>query len=401
MPLFNVDWESRIDYNVIRKYRVERVIKKMQEYDLDAILACRVENVRYITGHRPLWWPHAGNVTRNSALVSKDGRIIAFVASGDLDRARKAISWIDPKDIRALAALEDPGIIRNSVEKIFVPALKEMGVDKGRIGLDAGTFLLFEALRNALPNANFVDGDSVINEAKAIKSNEEVKAIKLACLGADEGMFAALDTVAIGVRECEVLAEAMRAMYRLGMEIPQCNLIVASGDHTAPLHRFASDKLIQYGDLVLLDLGGCFNGYFAEGTRTVIVGKPTKEQKEIYTLVYRMMNQITKSLKPGLTNEELAQAVKGVLEGSEWEKYQFFGILGHGIGISPFEYPLVREIAMSGGKNFKFEPGMVFAFEPGLFVPGIGGVRLENTIVVTETGNEVLNKVPYDENLIE
>jgi Xaa-Pro aminopeptidase len=326
--------------------------------------------------------------------------VVAFPSSGDVERARKAISWLPKDNIEGLAALEDPGIIETVVNKQFVPIFKKMGAEKGRIGLDATTFMLMTTLQKALPNAKVVDGDQALAEAKVVKNSEEIKCMRNAALGADIGLHAAMKSIEVGKRECEVLGEAMKAMYTNGMEVPQCNLIVASGDHTCPLHRFASDRMINHGDLVFMDLGGCFTGYFSDATRTIIFGKPTNAQKEIYKAVYGMIQEIGRSMKPGTTNIELNEKVRGTLKGTKFEKHSYFGVLGHAIGIGPFESPLIGEPAASGEKVFKLEPGMIFSMEPGVFVEGVGGVRLENQFLVTETGVESLERTPYDENLL-
>lgn len=400
MVLFDVDWEIRVDWGRLREYRVQRAVEMMKAHDLDAILACRVENMRYLTGHRPLWWTHGGNVTRNHGIISRDGEVTAFVSSGDLDRAKDTMTWLPKENVQPLAALEDPGIIKTVVNKQFLPVFKKTGADKGRIGVDATTMMLMTTLQKTMPSAKIVDGDQALSEAKMIKNSEEIKCMRTAATGADIALHAAMQAIDVGKRECEVLGEAMKAMYSMGMEVPQCNLIVASGDHTCPLHRFASDRIINYGDLVFMDLGGCFNGYFSDCTRTIIFGEPTNAEKEIYRAVYGMIQEINRSLKPGITNVEFNERVRGTLKGTKFEKYGFFGVLGHGIGTSPFERPIVGDLAATGEKEFKFQPGMTFSFEPGVFVQGVGGIRLENNMTVTETGNEVFNKTPYDEKLL-
>jgi Xaa-Pro aminopeptidase len=389
-----------MDWDTLRRYRVQRAVEMMKKQDLDAILACRVENMRYLTGHRPLWWPSSLNVTRNAAIISKNGEVTAFISSGDLDRAKKVITWLPRDCLQPLAALESPGIIETVVNKQFVPVLKKMGSDKGRIGLDASTFMLMTSFQKALPNAKIVDGDQALSEAKVIKNSEEIKCMRNAALGVDVGLHAAIKTIDVSKRECEVLGEAMKAMYTIGMEIPQANQIVASGGHTSPLHRFASDKIINHGEFVFMDLGGCFNGYFSDATRTVIFGKPTDDQKDIYRAVYGMIQEIERSLKPGITNVELDEKVRGTLKGTKFEKHSYFGVLGHSIGIGPFESPVVGDPAATGEKVFKFEPGMIFSFEPGVFVDAVGGVRLENQYLVTATGTESLERTPYDERLL-
>ena len=188
------------------------------------------------------------------------------------------------------------------------------------------------------------------------------------------------------------------------MEVPQCNLIVTSGDGTAPLRRFASDRQIQWGELVFMDLGGCFNGYFSDFTRTVIFGKPSEQHKKIYKAVYGMMEEIKRTLKPGNTNADVNKAARKVVVDHGFKGHDYLGLLGHSIGVTGLTYPIIGEIAAVGSEHeIALKPGMIFSLEPGIFIPGTpggGGVRLEDTLLVTEDGNEVLTKTPYDEALL-
>ena len=170
-----------------------------------------------------------------------------------------------------------------------------------------------------------------------------------------------------------------------------------------PLYRFATDKPIRRDEFVLMDLGGCFNGYFSDSTRTVVHGKPTERQKEVYQAVYCAIQAIFKAMKPGAGNKEVYQAVRRAIADHGLEKEAYFGVLGHSIGISGLEAPFIGERVLSGDQRFsefKLQPGMVFSMEPTVAVDGVGGVRLEDTVLITETGNEVLSTAPYDEKLL-
>ena len=221
---------------------------------------------------------------------------------------------------------------------------------------------------------------------------------------ASYAMDRAIKSIDAGVRECEVLAEAMHSLYSNGMEAPQCSLIVTSGDGTAPLRRFASDKKINWGELVFMDLGGCFNGYYSDFTRTVIFGKPNDQQKRIYTAVYEMIMAIHRTMKPGNTNKDVNDAARKVVIDSGFKGHDYLGLLGHSIGLSGLTYPVIGEVAAVGSEDIvELKPGMIFSMEPGIFIPGVpggGGVRLEDTILITEDGNEVFTKTPFDENLL-
>jgi Xaa-Pro aminopeptidase len=212
----------------------------------------------------------------------------------------------------------------------------------------------------------------------------------------------AVEFIKPGVRECDVLGVIMNTFYANGMEVPQCNLIVASGENTAPIHRFASDRMIRRGDLVFMDLGGCFNGYFSDVTRTIVVGKPNDDQVKIFRAVYDSILATRETMKPGVTNIEVNEAARAAKTKHGFEGY--LGVLGHGIGVSAFAPPLIGDISATGEKVFEFQPNMTFSIEPTITIPGIpggGGARLEDCFRVTEDGNEVLSgNVPYCEKLL-
>jgi Xaa-Pro aminopeptidase len=399
---YAVDWVDRIDFAAIRKYRSQNLQEKIREHGLDALMCFRAENIRYMTGMRPLWWP-ISFITRNAAIMAQTGPPVLYVTSGDAARCRLTMKWLPEGNIRPCATMEDPGIVKTMVEREFLPALRQMGVMEGRIAIDAATTAIFQELKNALPKAEWVDGDQCVKDAAAIKHPEEIKCMRLSVQMADVAMEKAMRRIGTGVRECEVLATAMHTLYSFGMEVPQCSLIVASGENTAPLHRFASDKPIRRGDLVFMDLGGCFNGYFSDFTRTVCLGQPNEQQKRIYTAVYETMMNIVETMKPGATNEQVNRSARGVIKKHGFEEYGFHGLLGHSIGMSGLTAPLIGELAATGEKVFELQPGMIFSLEPTITIPGVpggGGVRLENNILITENGNEVLNKTPYCQKML-
>lgn len=400
---FNVDWTKRIDFDLLRRERTEKLNEKIKKNGLDALLCFKAENIRYMTGYRPLWWP-ISFLTRNAGVMAADQDPILFPTSGCYERCRDTMSWMKKENIRPLATMEDPGIVENEVKKKFLPAFEELRITEGKIGVDHVSMLVLMKLKEAFPKAEFVNGDHCVLDAQVIKNSEEIKCMRISSEIAGYAMDKAIKSIHAGIRECEVLAEAMHVLYSFGMETPQCNLIVTSGDGTAPLRRFASDKLINWGELVFLDLGGCFNGYFSDFTRTVILGKPNGIQKKIYRAVYQMMMEIQNTMKPGKTNAEVNEAARKVVIDCGFKGYDYLGLLGHSIGVTGLTYPVVGEVAAMGSEHVtELKPGMIFSMEPGIFIPqtpGGGGIRLEDTILITEDGNEVLTKTPYDENLL-
>ena len=398
---FAVDWVDRVDFVALRQWRREHLQEKMRGLGIDGVISFRAENIRYFTGMRPLWWP-ISFTSRNCGIVAQGGAPILFVTSGDWARCQQTMTWLPQENIRPCATMEDDGLAKTMVWDHFLPALKELGLTRGRLAIDAVNMSVLEELKAALPEATLVPGDACLQAAKVIKNADEIALMRATNHMASIAHKRATTAIEVGVRECEVLAEAMHALYSFGMEVPQCNLIVASGDHTAPIHRFASDRIINNGELVFMDLGGCFNGYFSDVTRTVILGQPNDRQKEIYAAVYDSMMKAHEVMRPGVTNKEVNDAVRAVQRQHGFEGY--LGVLGHTIGTTAFDAPLIGDISATGEREFELEPGMVFSVEPTITIPGVkggGGVRLEDCVLITNEGSEVLSSgTPYCDRLL-
>ena len=198
-PNFVTEWEQDVDTDKLRKGRLTRAREKMKEHDVDALLVFRAENIRYITSFRPLWWPH-DFIDRNAAFLTRDGDPILYPSSGDVSRCRSTMPWLKKENIRPMASLCDPGVARNVITNEFIRAIQDAGVDSGKIGVDAATTEMFNILHEVLPNAQIVNGDEVVIDARTIKNEEEIKLIRLSCAVADVGMLTAIDTVKPGVR---------------------------------------------------------------------------------------------------------------------------------------------------------------------------------------------------------
>jgi Xaa-Pro aminopeptidase/Xaa-Pro dipeptidase len=195
----------------------------------------------------------------------------------------------------------------------------------------------------------------------------------------------------------------MRTLFRLGGEFAHlASPFVSSGERMSPPTRFATDKLIRNGDLVFIDIGACWNGYFGDVGRAVICGTPSDMQRKVYRTVYDCLMVAHRGLRPGRTNHDAAAEIKRVAASAGLEKNFIHLFIGHGLGITPNEPPYIGE-PQRGTHEVVLESGMVFAVEPLIWVPGVrggGGVRLEDTILVTEGEPEVLTRCEFDEHLL-
>jgi Xaa-Pro aminopeptidase len=397
---YQVDYEARVDFRRLRAERVRRTQDLMRQRGVDAVLLWKDENVRYLTSLRAIMIQFRSTTTYG-VLLFADGEPTLFASGGEVARAREVMPWIE--DLVAIPILDEPGLVRTVVEGEILPRLADRGLVNGRVGVDGMTLPQLRAYQELLPGAELVDGETLMQKARLIKTRDEVSLLHEASAIADAVTQAAIDAVRPGVRECEVAGEAMRVLFKLGGEFAHlASPFVASGERMSPPTRFATDKLIRDGDLVFIDIGACWNGYFGDVGRAVICGEPSAEQTLIYTTVYEALHAGIETMYPGNTNEDVARAIRDQAAKRGLEDHFINLFIGHGIGISPNEPPYIGE-QTPGAEEVILEPGMVFAVEPLIWVPGVrggGGVRLEETVLVTDEGALVLSRAPFDERLL-
>lgn len=395
-----VDYERRIGFHELREDRFERARAALAESDLDALLLWKDENVRFVSGLRAQIIQ--GKSTQlNGCLLTADGELVLFLSGGEMARAEVVMPWA--RDLQMIPIMEARGLIAGAVDNSIAPTIQRLDLTGGRIGIDELSIAQLRELERALPDIEIGDGDALMQSVRLIKTPAEIAVMQEASAIAEAVTQTAIDTVGIGVREYEVVAEAMRTLYRLGGEMAHVSSpFVASGEHLSPPNRLASDKLIREGDLVYIDIGAMWNGYYSDMGRTVVCGKPNKRQQEVYTAVYHGLMKGTEAMKTGNTNDDVAAVING-----EGEKHGFGSdfislFIGHGIGMGANEPPYVGE-ALPGAETVVLEPGMTMAVEPLIWipdVPGGAGIRLEDTIVVTDDGGVSLTRTAFDDRLL-
>ena len=397
---FHVGYERRVDLDALRRKRIAKADAERRKAGLDALLVWKDENCRYLTDLRPQLI--AGKTTAlNGALLVEGRAPILFCSGGERDRVDRTMPWVE--EVHTIPIIEEKALVDGLVKDILGPVLRQYKLTDAKLGLDESNMVFHKALTAHFPKLKVEDGDTPMQQARMIKLDEEIILIEEATALADAVCATATATVADGVRECEVAGEAMRTLFRLGGEYAHVMTpFVASGEHMAPPHRICSDKLIRHGDIVFIDIGACWGGYFGDMARAVICGKPSDEQKKIYTAVYEGLQAGIAEMRPGRTNVNSAKALIKAAD-----KYGLGGrflslFIGHGVGIGANEPPYIGE-TLPGAPTYEFKPGMVFAVEPLIWVEGIrggGGVRLEEMVLVTEDGPHVMSRAPFDEKLM-
>jgi len=228
--------------------------------------------------------------------------------------------------------------------------------------------------------------DDIIKELRMIKTEEEIKLIEDACKLADIGVMTAIEEISEGKREKEVAAKVEYVMKMEGAEKPAFDTIIASGHRSALPHGIASDKRIEKGDLVVMDLGALYRHYNSDITRTIVVGNPNEKQKEIYEIVLEAQKKAVEAAKPGMTGKELDSIARNIIAEYGYGD-KFIHSLGHGIGLQVHEWPRASQYDETVLKE-----GVVITIEPGIYIPKFGGVRIEDTIVITKNGAKRLTK---------
>jgi len=381
-----VDWEERVDFVRLRRERLEKARAAIAGSELDFVISLRLEDVRYLTAFRH----HLGPVVAlgwAATVLAKDGEIVLYAM--DDDYARERMPWLDHSQID-----DRPNVRETAGVTEWAQRLKKRwpAITSARVGIDVMTPTIYEGLKAELSGAEIVDGYPTLLQAKMIKTRDEIMCLKIATSITEAGHQAALDILKPGVRECEVLAAAWQKMTALGSEWTQCSNIVASGPYTAPYRRLTSDRIIRRGDLVIMDIGGCYNGYWGDLTRTWVCGdvSPTDRQIELHQKAYDALFDACAAAKPGNTNVDVFQAAGDAVLGNS---------LGHGAGVSPWEPPYFS--AQSAAHPTELEPGMVMNLEPYAGEPGVGGFRVENNLVVTADGPEIYTTFPFEKRLVD
>lgn len=258
------------------------------------------------------------------------------------------------------------------------------------LALDGDYFSYTEqcALVAALPHAAWKNVNLV--GLRAVKTPEEMQLIRRAVAISDEAFLQLLPHIRTGRKESELAAELEYNMRKLGSTKPSFETICASGKRSALPHGVASDKVVEEGDFITFDFGATYGGYCSDITRTVVVGKAAPWQKEIYDIVLQANLLGEKTLKAGLTGIQVDGAVRDFI-GSKGYGPNFGHGLGHGVGLDIHEKPVLNR-----ANGQPLPAGAVVTIEPGIYLPDKGGVRIEDTVLVTETGCERLTSVPKE-----
>ncbi|MFB3160496.1 aminopeptidase P family protein [Neobacillus sp. 179-J 1A1 HS] len=339
--------------------KIEKLRSSFSSHGIDGFLITSQFNRRYMT-----------NFTGSAGVVLISASKAQFIT--DFRYVEQASSQCEGYEVVKMTG--------TLVEEVAKQA-KNLGIKKLGFEEDHLTFSTYRAYEKEL-EAELVPISGVIEKLRLIKTEAEIKILKVAADIADAAFKHILDFIQPGKTELEVSNELEFFMRKAGATSSSFDIIVASGYRSALPHGVASDKVIEKGDFVTLDFGAYYDGYVSDITRTVAVGEPEAKLKEIYDIVQEAQLRGMAGIKPGMTGKEADALTRDYITEKGYGDY-FGHSTGHGIGLEVHEGP-----ALSFRSDLVLEPGMIVTVEPGIYLPGLGGVRIEDDTLITKDHNE-------------
>ncbi|MCS7280553.1 MAG: Xaa-Pro peptidase family protein [Desulfobacterota bacterium] len=351
----------------MKAQRIEKVKDLLSKYGLDGILLKSPENIFYLSGFR-------GSeglllVTRGDVFLITDFRYITYAKDS----------------VQGLIVLE------KGREKDPLPEIvNDYGLK--RIGFESNytSYAIYEEWKKKLKECEILPLKNEIDDIRKIKEPEEIDKIRKAIRIAEEAFIRVYEKIKAGITEKELACELDFEMQRMGAERPSFETIVASGERTAYPHARPSERRIREGDVLIIDFGAQYEGYCSDETCTVFFGEPTKVLKEIRQIVYEAKEKAIEALQAGVPAKKIDSIVRTYIRERGYGDYFGHGT-GHGIGLSVHELPQINDLCES-----ILEENMVITIEPGIYIPNVGGVRLEDMVLIREGYPTVLTALRKD-----
>ncbi|MFD1018714.1 M24 family metallopeptidase [Thalassobacillus hwangdonensis] len=347
--------------------KLTQLKQKLSDSNVEALLITSEKNRRYISGFTG---------SSGAVLVSKDKAILItdFRYTEQAGEQAQGFEVIEHKI----------PLVEEVAEQVKKAGFSKVGFEKDHL-----TYAVFEQYQKHI-DAELVPTSGLVEKLRLIKSDDEIKILKDAVAIADKAFDHILGFIKPGMKETDVSNELEFFMRKHGATSSSFDIIVASGYRSALPHGHASDKVIEKGELVTMDFGALYKGYCSDITRTIAVGEISDELRKIYDTVLEAQLRGMRGLKAGITGKEADALTRDYITEQGYGEY-FGHSTGHGIGLDVHEGP-----GLSFRTDTVLEPGMVVTVEPGIYVPNVGGCRIEDDAILTESGNECLSKSPKE-----
>jgi len=362
------------------KERCSRAKNIMGEKDIDALCLSPSADMYYLTG----FWTSSLERLLLCILSRSDEPL--FIVPKLYEEHVKTTSWVKNVEVWA----ED---VKLTVQlKQF---LQESGLLTGKIAVPDRLWARhFKLFQEAAPKAEFKFTSETLGRMRMIKSKDEIGLIEKSAELAEEALEAALPECKQGIKEFELAARLEYEMRVKGSEAAAFDTIVASGPNSSLPHYSSGGRKLCDGDFVTIDVGATYGRYCSDLTRTVVVGKVDSKRERIYNMVRKAQQEAISAVRPGATAETVDLAARRVIREGGYAEY-FIHRTGHGVGLDIHEFPYIHE-----GDQTILEPGMTFSVEPGVYIPGAFGVRIEDVVVVTEDGCRPLTRYPSEMTIV-
>ena len=348
--------------------KINQVRSLFDEFGIDGLLVTNELNRRYLT-----------EFTGSAGVVLITQKEALFLTDFRYDKqAREQIEGYEINIYQSSRLL-----MENVIQNVNKLGIKKLGFEAGDV-----TFNFYTELQNTF-NENLIPTTKVVERLRLVKNESEVEKIRKAAKIGDAAFDYIQSIIRPGVTELDVAIELEYFMKKQGASGNSSHsLIVASGHRGALPHGVASDKVIETGDMVTLDYGALYEGYKSDMTRTVAVGTPNAKLAAIYAIVNDALQLTLDTIKAGMSANEIDAIARDYIDGKGYGQYFGHG-LGHGIGLNIHEDPF-----FSKNSTEELLPGMIVTIEPGIYIPGLGGVRIEDDILIKENEIEILTLSP-------
>ena len=341
--------------------RIQTLRNKMAGHNIQGMIIANPVNIKYLTG---IDAEGIFLITRKENIYITDGRYMEYVNS-----------IITPFDEIVIDNIRN--ISKEEYENFFM-FCENVGFEENFV-----TYAKYKEYIYKYKINNFIEAESIISNIRSIKDNKEIESIKKACEITDKCFDFLLKYIKPGLTEKQI-AKKIEDYYNENAEGVSFDTIVASGENSSKPHAIPTDREIQDNDIITIDMGCKINGYCSDMTRTIFVGKPTEEQKNVYNLVLEIQERALNQMRDGAN---LKTIVQGVESNYKVHGYDLIHGLGHGVGLEIHEWPYFNNKC----DNFLKE-NMIITDEPGIYIPGNFGIRIEDTLLVTKQEPQVLTE---------
>ena len=353
----------------------------LQLEDIDAAFLTSPDNIFYFSGFKSD--PHERLL---ALVIFQNHEPLLICPQMEATDAKNACEYAE---VIGYTDIENPWKKMKQAITASKLTLRKVAIEKEHMNVER-----YEQIQHYFSAHSFISAEEKLRKLRMVKTENEVKKIREACRLADLAVEIGVHEIAEGKTEMDILATIEYEIKKMGYEMSFSTMVLTGANAASP-HGTPGKTKIQRGDLVLFDLGVVYDGYCSDITRTVAYGDISDQQADIYETVRKAQETAVSLSKPGISCAELDLAAREIIKEKGYGSY-FPHRLGHGLGISIHEYPSITET-----NPLLLQSGMVYTIEPGIYVPNVAGVRIEDDIYITEKGCEVLTKYPKSIQIIQ